>query len=81
MKAAKAIGGAARAGLGRSLSLEEGGAAQARGCHWKWREGDSSKICLGIESIRSIYKTCSFILGNLEGRLDDELLEKLTKVV
>ena len=31
MKAAKAIGGAARAGLGPSLSLEEGGAAQARG--------------------------------------------------
>lgn len=39
--------GQTRVGLGPSLTLQEGGGAQARVVALKWSEEDSLKICLG----------------------------------
>lgn len=63
-------------GLGRSLSLEEGGGAQAR----KWSEEDGWKISSG-DAIDSKRLQNVGMWEPLEGFGEDALLEKLTRAV
>lgn len=67
MKAAKAIGGAAGAGLGPSLSLEEGGAAQARGLPLEIAGGGQLEGLLGDRIDTKHLQTVLVHFGELGG--------------